>query len=73
MLYSLHLYIRRVCYIYYIYTLEGCAIRMYYIYTLEGCAIFITYVHNRIRISSNCVELIFGKGHLSTLGVSRDT
>ena len=22
---------------------------------------------NRIRISSNCVELIFGKGHLSTL------
>ena len=27
---------------------------------------------NRIRISSNCVELIFGKGHLSTLGASRD-
>ena len=26
---------------------------------------------NRIRISSICVELIFGKGHLSTLGVSR--
>ena len=31
-----------------------------------------TYVCNRIRISSNCVELIFGKGHLSTLGASRD-
>ena len=28
---------------------------------------------NRIRISSNCVELIFEKGHLSTLGASRDT
>ena len=28
--------------------------------------------NNRIRISSNCVELIFGKGHLSTTGVSRD-
>ena len=31
-----------------------------------------TYIYNRIRISSNCVELIFGKGHLSTLGASRD-
>ena len=27
---------------------------------------------NRIRISSNCVELIFVKVHLSTLGASRD-
>ena len=26
----------------------------------------------RVRISSNCIELIFGKGHLSTLGASRD-
>ena len=27
---------------------------------------------NRIRVSSNCVELIFVKVHLSTLGASRD-
>ena len=42
------------------------------------CVVLYIYVHrdmflcNRVRISSNCVELIFGKGHLSTLGVSRD-
>ena len=33
-----------------------------------------TYItgYTYIRISSNCVKLIFGKGHPSTLGVSRD-
>ena len=30
-------------------------------------------IYNRMRISSNCVQLIFGKGHLSTLEASRDT
>ena len=31
------------------------------------------HVYIRIRISFNCVKLIFGKGHLLTLGASRDT
>ena len=33
---------------------------------------YVYYIFNRIKISSNCVELIFGKGNLSTLGASRD-
>ena len=34
--------------------------------------IYLPTYNNRIRVSSNCVKLIFVKVHLSTLGASRD-
>ena len=34
--------------------------------------LFDTLIVNRVRIPSNCVELIFGKGHLSTFRASKD-
>ena len=34
-----------------------------YMFNMYGIYMY----NNRIRISSNCIELIFGKGHLLTL------
>ena len=39
---------------------------------MERLKIELSIYNNKIRISSNCVELIFVKVHLSTLGASRN-